>query len=144
MQSTISLFKALVLSIICYGSVRWSPYTNDSFKKLEAVQQRLMRYCSVKLSTPMHFFDHIYPIVMYNLQTIESLFYYNDLTTVFNIMRGYLDLISYLSPTSGTSSTPSEILVRSWRRYTRQAMLFGTLYLRLYTTQLVSVVLSAC
>ena len=66
----------------------WSPYTKDFFEKLEAVQHRLLRYCSIKLNNPMYFFDHNYePLMTYfNLIPINDLFRYYDLTTAYNIV----------------------------------------------------------
>ena len=52
-HTLLHLYKSLVIPIITYCSPVWSPYTQDSFIRLEAIQHKILRYMSCKTSRPM-------------------------------------------------------------------------------------------
>ena len=92
-QSILSLYKSLILPSLTYGSAMWAPYTKNAFAKLESIQHKLLRYCSLKLNQPMHFFDHNYEPIMkrLNLSPLTSIFRYYDYTIVYRILRDQVD-----------------------------------------------------
>nr|XP_036222917.1 uncharacterized protein LOC118681626 [Bactrocera oleae] len=50
----IRLFKSLVLPILEYGSVIWSPNTNTTINKVEKGQRKFCKSLAYKLSSPSH------------------------------------------------------------------------------------------
>ena len=88
-HTIISLYRSIVLPIVTYGSVVWSPFTQTAFDKLEAIQHRLLRYCSLKTNHPLSFLDHDFTplLIEFKLPTLQSLFKYFDLITAFKIIR---------------------------------------------------------
>ena len=92
-HTIISLYGSTVLPVITYGYVVWSPDTQTAFDKLEAIQHRLLRYCSLKTDHPLSFYDHDFTPLLneFRVPTIRSLFKYYDLITAFKIIREIME-----------------------------------------------------
>ena len=91
-RSIISLYKSLVLPSVTYGSVIWSPFKSGEFIKLESIQHKLLRYCSLKTNHPLSFMDHNFGPLMelFQLDTIRNLFKFYDHMTVYKIIEEFL------------------------------------------------------
>ena len=79
-HTIISLYRSMVTfhTNRIFGSVLWSPFTQTASDKLEAIQHRLLRYCSLKTNHPLSFLDHDFT---------PLLFKYYDLIAAFKIIR---------------------------------------------------------
>ena len=74
-SSLIVLYKSLVLPVLTYASVIWTPYIKESIKKLEATQHKLLRHLAYRLHVPMNRFDHDFSSVSkyFNIYTIKKI-----------------------------------------------------------------------
>ena len=102
-ESLSLLYKSLVVPILTYGSVIWSPYTDCNNTLLESVHHKVLRYLCFKSGQPMSFSDHDYgnAIERFKLPTIKDTHRYHDCLTVFKILNGYInctDLSILFSP----------------------------------------------
>ena len=89
-ETIIYLYKSLVLPVLNYGSIIWSPYLIKDIDKLNAVTKNFLRYISFKKGTPMSVEDHNYKEISTecNIHKIESLHRLNDLYFVLDNMSG--------------------------------------------------------
>lgn len=92
-ESLISLYKALVLSVLHYGSVIWSPYTMINISILESVQRRFLRILCSRFKFNFNFFSHDYSQCskLFNLPTIKSLHNFDDAIFEVKIRTGAVD-----------------------------------------------------
>lgn len=87
--SVTRLFQSLVLPILEYGSVIWSPYTNASIDKVEKVQRKFCKSLAYKLSSSTHTYstDEIYQSFRINKlsarrQVADLSFYYKVVNNI--------------------------------------------------------------
>ena len=87
------LYNSLVVPILSYGSVIWSPYTDCNINLLESLHHKVLRYLCLKSGNPMSFTEHDYShaMVIFNLPTIEDTHRYHDCLLVYKIMNGYIN-----------------------------------------------------
>ena len=86
-----SLYMALVVSLLEYGSMIWSPYYMNSCLALERVQNKFVRYCLFKLNIGIpqdHMYDNALQIL--NMKTLKQRRLYRDLTFVFKLLNGLI------------------------------------------------------
>ncbi|XP_036227319.2 probable RNA-directed DNA polymerase from transposon X-element [Bactrocera oleae] len=95
----IRLFKSLVLPILEYGSVIWSPYTNTTIDKVEKLQRKFCKSLAYKLSSPSHICttDEVYQCYCINKlssrrQVADLCFFYkvvNNITDAHEILNSF-------------------------------------------------------
>ena len=83
------LFESLVVPILTYASVIWSPYTDKESKLLEGVYHRFLRYLCYLSGHPMDFKDHDYSFAIhqFKIPSIQNLHDYYDFLTVFKTIN---------------------------------------------------------
>ena len=88
-HTILHLYKSLVIPTITNSSPVWSPYNQDSFTRLEAIQHKILRYMSCKISRPMSYLDHNFEPLMrnYKLLSLKTLFNYCDLVCAHKIIK---------------------------------------------------------
>ena len=84
-STVLYLFHSLVLPILTFCSVVWSPYTQCGLAKLESSLYHLMRFLSSKLGSLMTVYDHDYSLISANLgiYMIQSTHRYSNLVCAF-------------------------------------------------------------
>ena len=87
-SSLIALYKSLVLPVLTYTSIIWTPYTVDSINKLEAIQHRLLRHLAYRFHVPMNRFDRDFSSVSkyFHIRTIKSAHDQYDTVFVFKLL----------------------------------------------------------
>lgn len=85
----IQLYKSLILPLLVFGSVIWSPTYQNSIHELEKVQHRFLRSLAYKAGTPMDKASHDYSEIAskYNIPSVESIHRYNDMICVYKCIH---------------------------------------------------------
>ena len=91
-STTLYLFRVLVLPIVTFCSVVWSPYTLFEQEKLESLQHNLLRFLAFKKGMPMAVYDHDYSSIseVFFVHSIVSVHRYFDLVYAFKVVNGLL------------------------------------------------------
>ena len=94
LETVTYLYKSLVLPLLTFGSVIWSPFTATGFSKLESVNKKFLRYASTKTSFPMSYNNHNYNNISSKckIYTIRSYHHANDLIFVYKTIKNECDL----------------------------------------------------
>ena len=80
----------IVLPVLTFGSIIWSPYSQRHIYTLESMQRQFLRFLSFKAGHPISFYDHDLTniSVKFNLPTLKSLHDYYDVLFVFKVLSG--------------------------------------------------------
>ncbi|KAL1446994.1 hypothetical protein WDU94_005537, partial [Cyamophila willieti] len=95
MDAIILLYKALVRSILEYGSVVWCPQTQVDKKRIENIQKKFIRYLFYKINGFYPKYPHYIP---YNLlienvpiESVETRFKQNQVTLLKKLFKNQID-----------------------------------------------------
>lgn len=109
-----SIYCSLVRSTCEYGSVIWPPYQSGNKSKLEKIQQKFLRFISIKCSIPREPHTSYIPLLtILNLKTLEQRRTVLDLCFLYKLLVGDIDcpdFLSHLSFNTPTRNTRSKIL----------------------------------
>lgn len=83
-QTFIQLYKSMILPLLIFGSIIWSPQYRNSIYKLEKVQHKFLRALARKTGTPMEYTNHDYTKLAknFNIPSLESLHRVHDMILI--------------------------------------------------------------
>ncbi|CAI6364355.1 unnamed protein product [Macrosiphum euphorbiae] len=109
----ITLYSALIRSILDYGSIIWNPHLKTEIKLIERVQTRFLNYAGflLKIEHPLHSYQPVMGAL--NPLSLEERRLIADRNFLLKLIQGKIDAprllerISFRVPTSNTRSTNS-------------------------------------
>lgn len=92
------VYMALVVSLLEYGSMIWSPYYMNSCLALERVQNKFIRFCLYKLNIRIPE-DHVYDnaLEVLDMQSLRQRRVFGDLVFIFKLLNGQIACPELLS-----------------------------------------------